>query len=254
MVIKRFASQAARTYEKLRQMILTGQLAPGEKIGVREMAAKLGVSNGPIRDALLQLSNEKLVERGYGVEWSIVRPTREMIDGILTVREALEVQSARCCAENAHTEDVDRLMKLAQQLDSSVQQELYDDLLTSELDARLHLEMAEVSGSSQLCEEVERWKVVMEWAHIYVRMRGGAKNRHGESHVELIKAIGTGDPDVAERQMRRHVRHPWDEVKWEEEMPSEAGMELPSPTRLPIREISISKPRVAANQQSRTGQ
>ena len=210
-------------YDELREMILSGALAPGERIGIREMADKMGASNGPIRDALLQLNNERLVERGHGVEWSVVRPTREMIDGGMVVREALEVQSARLCAQRAKGEDIEKLRTLGQQIDNLGGQRPGADPLMAELDGRLHMGIAELSGSRQLCEELERWKIVMDWAGLYIRIRHkGGSGMQGDSHVELINAIATGDADFAERQMRRHVHHPWDDIKW---LADESGKE-----------------------------
>ena len=229
MAITRFGSQASRVYDGLREMILTGEMAPGERIGIRDMAEKLKASNGPIRDALLQLSNERLVERGHGVEWSVAEPTREMIDGGMVVREALEVQSARLCAQLAGANDIERLRKLALQIDA-LAQELAGDSLVGDLDGRLHMTIAEVSGSLQLCEELERWKVVMDWAGLYLRERYEAAARpQGDSHVELINAIATGEAEFAERQMRRHVHYPWDDVKWhdEEKQASTTDPEVP---------------------------
>lgn len=211
MAFNRFESRSARVYENLREMILTGSLVPGEKIAIREMAAKQGTSNGPIRDALLQLSNEKLVEGGSGAEWSVVVPTREMIDGGMVVREAIEVQSARLCAQMATPEDIELLNKLAQRIDIDQKTGSKRDALSTELDGRLHMGIAMVSGSQQLCDEIERWKVVMDWAGLYL----GPGREGGDSHVELIKAIATGDADLAGRQMRRHVHHPWDDIKWQ---------------------------------------
>jgi DNA-binding GntR family transcriptional regulator len=215
MAVKRFESQASRAYESLRDMILSCKLAPGERLAIRELAAQLGTSNGPVRDALLQLSNERLVTGGSGLEWSVVKPTREMIDGALIVREALEAQSARLCAENATAQELEHLKLLAEQLDNSItlEQGKVRSVLTAELDERYHQDIAAVSGSQQLCEEISRWGVVMSWARLYI----GVKRSQSESHVELTQAIATGDLDFAERQMRRHVRYPWDDIKWLDE-------------------------------------
>ena len=213
MALNRFGSQASRVYETIRNRILSRSLHPGDKIRVREMAASLGTSNGPVRDALLQLNNEKLVSRGHGVEWSVTLPTRQTIEEGMVVREALECQSARCCAQAATPEDVERLRKLAQQIDIGNEQGLGSDPLMTELDGRLHMAIAELSGSPQLCEEIERWKVVMDWSGVFLAVRSASSERPpGSSHVELIEAIATGDADFAERQMRRHIHHPWDDV------------------------------------------
>ena len=215
MATKRFGSQTSRVYETIREMILNGQVPPGARIGIREMAAKLGSSNGPIRDSLLQLSNEKLVKGGSGLEWSVSVPSREMIEKCMVVREALECQSARLCAQNATEADIENLRRLAQQVEISAERGLSRDSLTIELDGRLHMQIAELSDSEQLCEEIERWKIVMDWAQMYMETHNMFAGRQpGESHLELVKAIATGDKDFAERQMRRHVRYPWDNVTW----------------------------------------
>jgi len=207
-----FRSQAAHAYETLRRWILTRKLPPGTRISVRETAAELGTSNGPVRDALIQLSNEQLIEGGHGQEWSVSRVTRDMIDGGMAVREALEVQSARLAALRATSDDISSLRRLAEEIDSRVKSGLASDDITTELDGRFHISIASLSGSPQLVQEIERWKVVMDWARMFMGNR--VAPGRGESHVAVVDAIATGDPEAAERQMRQHVLHPWQEQKW----------------------------------------
>lgn len=211
MIRERFTSQASHACNTLRHWVLNGKLLPGARLNVREVAAELGTSNGPVRDALIQLRNEQLVQGGHGQEWTVTRVTREMIDEGMIVREALEAQSARYCAMSATPEDIQRLMALAEQVDARFEAGLGADELTIELDERFHVAVAEVAGRARLCEEIERWKVVMTWAQLFVKDKIGKS----ESHVEVVRAIATGDPDVADRQMRKHVLHPWRERKWE---------------------------------------
>ena len=208
---RRFSSQGSFAYERLRRMILDGEMASGVRIGIREMASELETSTGPVRDALIQLSNEHLVQGGHGLQWSVARMTREMVDGGMIVREGLEAQSARRAAVAATPEDIQRLRHLAEQIDARVEAGLVTDPITAELDMRFHRLVAEVSGSPQLLQEIERWKVVMDWARLCL----GGKSRQVERHVKVVDAIASGDPDFAERQMRYHVLHPWEEIKWE---------------------------------------
>ncbi len=211
MVRQRFDGQASHAYKTLRHWILSGNLAPGSRINVRESIAELGTSNGPVRDALIQLRSEHLVQGGHGQNWTVTRVTREMIDEGMIVREGLEAQSARCCAVSATPMGIQRLMKLAEELDGRVEAGLDADDLTTELDERFHLMVAETAGCGWLREEIKRWTVVMTWAGRFI---GNLKTK-GESHVEVVRAIATGDPDAAGRQMRQHILHPWQEMKWE---------------------------------------
>ena len=209
MATSRFGGQASNAYGALRARILEGDLAPGARIRVRETASELGMSIAPLRDALIQLTHEELVEGGHGTDWLVARVTREKIDSALTVRAALEVESARQASQRAAPEDVGSLRDLAGEIDNRYASGLRDTVLSVELDSRFHLALARLSESEHLCREIERWKVVLDWKRLYI------KDNHapGESHMKLVDAIASGDADFAERQMRRHVLHPWQDVR-----------------------------------------
>ena len=196
-----FQTQAGFVYETLRRRILSAELGAGTRMGVRQIAEELNTSIAPVRDALFQLANEQLVERGRGSGWSVTRITREMIDGGILVREALECQSARLCALAATPSDIDELMRLAGDVDAHFEMNQERDALTRELDQRLHGAIARVTGIPQLAREVKRWTVVHDWAHSFFRDAAG----EWQSHVALVEGIASGDPDVAERQMREHI-------------------------------------------------
>lgn len=205
----RFSGQGAYVYESLRDMILVGRIRPGTRITIREIAEQLGSSTGPVRDALIQLSNEMLVQGGHGQDWRVPRMTPQLVEEGMMVREALESQSARHAASRATEEDIKRLRSLAEQIDARVGAGLVHDEITSDLDRQLHLMIADVAGSSLLQVEIGRWKIVMSWAQLCL---GGESGRI-ESHVKLVDAIASGDADFADRQMRRHIRYPWAEIK-----------------------------------------
>jgi len=196
-------------------MILHAELAPGARIGVREIAGKLGMSAAPVRDALIQLSNERLVVGGHGADWAVPQVSREMIDDATVVRVALEAESARRAAESATPDDIRKLRELAEEIDGHAEAGGPRSPRYTELESRFHLAVAQLSGSLELCEEIERWKVILDWKRLYVRRNEGRWK--GESHVKLVNAIASGDADFAERQMRHHILHPWQEVKWTEE-------------------------------------
>ena len=205
----RFSSQGSYVYETLRDKILLREIVAGSRISIREMADELGTSTGPVRDALIQLSNEMLVQGGHGQEWRVPRMTPELVDEGMMVREALEAQAARHAAVKATEEDIKKLGYLAEQIDARVSAGLSPDEITSDLDRQLHLMIADLAGSSLLRLEIDRWKIVMNWGQLCL---GGAK-REIESHVKLVDAIARADADFAERQMRRHIRYPWEAIK-----------------------------------------
>jgi len=205
----RFGNLAAHAHEILRGWILDGTLLPGTRLSVRELAGKLDVSNGPIRDALIELRSQGLVQGGHGPEWSVADITPERVDDLSIVREALEVESARRCALAIKPVGVQKLRMMALDVDRRIELKLENDPFTIELDGRFHYAIAEIAGSRTLCEEIERWRVVMTWACMYMKNF----TQRAQSHVKVVDAIATGDPRIAEEEMREHVRHPWKDLK-----------------------------------------
>jgi GntR family transcriptional regulator of gluconate operon len=88
--VKRGESLGAQVAQVLRHRIVSGELAPGARITEEALAEEFSVSRGPVRDALTQLSFEKLVEvqRPRGVY--IVGLTRDDVDQLYSLRGALE--------------------------------------------------------------------------------------------------------------------------------------------------------------------
>ena len=104
-------------------------------------------------------------------------------------------------------------MKIAEQIDARFDAGKIDEFPT-ELDERFHVMLAETARHPRLREEIERWKVEMTWAQLSTGL-SKANAWKGESHVKLVRAVATGDPDIAEKQMRQHIQHPW--LDWKQE-------------------------------------
>src|SRR3982074_527644 len=85
----------------LRSEILDGSLKPGQPLHENALARELSVSRSPIREALIQLERERLLESRLNRPAAVRRPTREEIVQVYTIRSALEGIAARWAAENA---------------------------------------------------------------------------------------------------------------------------------------------------------
>ena len=192
---RRFHTQAGHAYETLRKWILDGQLQPGEKLVLRRVAGEIGVSTIPVRDALLQLANERLVTGGDGRGWAVVRLTADEVAQLYILRTALEVESARRCAMAAGPGDIERLRRYAERIDALMAENRPED--ARGLEWVFHEAVAEIGACPIVREEIERSLVVL-------LTRMDFDPAKASQHVPIVEAIATGDPDAAERAMRRH--------------------------------------------------
>src|SRR5688572_32303168 len=111
------SSLAAEAYVFVRQRILRGDLALGQVISRRKLAAELGMSFLPVSEALLRLEFEGLLESRPRAGTRVRIPSREDVRGHYILREALEVQAARLFAAVASAEERAELQELAAKVD-----------------------------------------------------------------------------------------------------------------------------------------
>ncbi|MFH0965474.1 MAG: GntR family transcriptional regulator [Planctomycetota bacterium] len=192
-----FVSQAARAYQGIRRMITTGELKAGEKVTLAGIAGKVNMSVIPVRDALKQLAFDRLVERSGRNSFRVLSLSRERVMELSILREALETQAARMCAEVIEPKQLEELRELASRLDRMVEAGLLGESV--ELEEELHLAIARIAGCEELTRELERLQLV------YATFPVG-RTQLASSHSALVDAIASNSPAKAERTMREHVR------------------------------------------------
>ncbi len=196
----------SRVYVTLRDRILSGDLQPGHRMVRRTLSKHLGVSHIPITEALLRLEVDGLVENKplYGCR---VRPlTLEDVQNDQVLREAIECQAARLCAQNASDETLDKLLVQAKKLDRIHRRAEPNSRLALETHMAFHAQVARATGYPVLAAELER-----VWFRRLMRLAWIIQTRYNavpdDWHEQLVKVILTRDPDKAERKMREHVRY-----------------------------------------------
>lgn len=196
---------AIQVYEILRERILNGELEPGTNLVRRKISKELGVSPIPVTEALWRLEQDRLVESEPMYGSHVRRISLESIKDEQILREAIECQAARVCAEVATDEELRRLKEMARPVDEA---EHSGNLNTKEgirLHMDFHLSIAHYSGSHTLEKELERVGyrelVQLKW------MTADRVPAPLHFHEELADAIGSRDPALAEQKMREHIRH-----------------------------------------------
>src|ERR1700722_14931823 len=194
---------ADAAYQALRQGILHGDLAPGERLRSDALANDLRVSRTPVREALRKLEAEGLVERsGSGL---IVREFSEKdLTELFYVREALEGMAARLAAENATPSEIGEIRELLDDMEAVRQRG--DVVALRPLTGEFHQLICRAAHNDRLLQSLKSLLEhvrQMQTSTLYVEGRPAEALKE---HRELLRAIEVHDADRAEKLARTHRR------------------------------------------------
>lgn len=192
-----------RALANLRGRILTGEFAGGDRLGEVELAGELGMSRTPVRQALLRLAAEGLVEvapnRGARV---IVRSDQEL-DHVFELRARLEGLAARESATRATPEQIELLDELAHEI--GVHTTKRDMAVVTQLNSRFHGTLIEIADSATLATSVAGLMHASVLARTQESFDDAAHRRSIAHHLEIVAALRARDGEWAESVMRSHL-------------------------------------------------
>lgn len=201
---KSFRSKKEFVYETIREMILSGELAPEARLIIDDLSAELGVSPIPVREALQQLQSEGLVNIEPYVGARVAEMHQESIEEIFALLEATEVISGRAACVHMTDEDFDDIEALLTRMDASL-----DDLdLWSEQNVALHqliCERAKTPITGTLMQQiVDHWNRLRR---LYLKeVFKGRVEAAQKDHWALLEALRTRDPKQVETVVEDHNR------------------------------------------------
>ncbi len=166
----------------------------------------------PVAEALQRLETEGLVESQPRIGTRVFLPTAQEIRERYEVREALEAHAARLFSQHAGDKQRQEMQNKAEQMDAlfnrcSAGGENNAEFLYAvhRYHMQLHLRLAECTECSALCQAIEKNHVlVFNWLFDVAARRPPLPPRF---HRDLMEAISEGDPDQADRAMRKHIRY-----------------------------------------------
>ncbi len=196
-------SKADLVYESLHQAIARGDLRPGERINMDELARNLGVSKIPIREAVKRLESDGLlVSRVHsGVTVAAVDVTE--MKGVFLAREAIEALVAELAAERISEELLRELER--------VQQAMRDALaggeieLMAELNSEFHRGLAQAGGYRILGELTEQLLLTIRRHRITAPMDEQNWQSVVVEHDAILDALRRRDPQAASAAARAHI-------------------------------------------------
>lgn len=201
------------TVERLMQAIRLGVVGPGERLPAeRELATRLGVSRVTLREAIRSLQDAGYVEsrRGrYGGTFvnsplPVPAPDRrvdpEELADALTLRAAVETGAAECAAARAlgPVERRNLVARLTECRDATVEE-------YRRKDSRLHLAIAEATGSPSLTAAVADARTRVNALLDRIPLLAPNLAHSNEQHDVIVANIVAGEPEAARRAMAEHL-------------------------------------------------
>ena len=194
-------------YDALIDLIVGGELPPGQHMVETDLARQLGVSRQPIREALHRMEAEGWVDLRPSQGAFVHVPTDSEVDELLDVRALLEAETARLAAASSGPNPQPRPAQLARLREicrtGEAAAEAGDFGGAVAANNAFHAEIAVMGGNAVLAELADIVGRRVQW---YYRMVAPARG-HGSwaEHAEMIDVIEAGDPARAQALARKHT-------------------------------------------------
>ena len=197
------ASAASLIHAGLRDDIVSMRRAPGDPIAEKEIVETYGVSRTPVREALLRLANEKLVDI-FPQSGTFVAhiPLRALPEAIV-IRTSLEETAARLAAGRATRSQVIGLHAVIEKMRES--EAAGDREAFHQADERFHAAVAEMAGCPGIWAVVQQVKVQVDRYRRLTLPQEGRMLRVIEEHTAIARAIEARDPVAAVAHMSGHL-------------------------------------------------
>src|SRR5216684_3426588 len=181
-------------HDAIADLIITRVLQPGEHVVETELAAQLGVSRQPVREALQRLHTEG---------WVDLRPSQGAFIHIPTETEADQLMAVRAllAAERCTPQDVERLWELQGAGERALAEDDTEGLVTA--NTELHSYLLRMAGNKVLSEHLAMVDQRMRWYYVPIALVRGRKA--WDEHAAIVRAVADQDARRAGKLMRQHT-------------------------------------------------
>jgi phosphonate utilization transcriptional regulator len=189
--------------DEIHRLILDGTYEPGDKLGEAELACRLGVSRGPVREAFRGLEEAGLVRQTKNRGVFVREVSADEANELYVVRAGLDEMIGRLLAPAITAANLQELRSLVEQMDVSSTRA--DMRRYFPLDTRFHDRIAEMSGNRKLLEIYRRIVNEMQLFRRQSILRGGGLQVSNHEHRAIVAALAAHDSGEAGRTMHGHV-------------------------------------------------
>jgi DNA-binding GntR family transcriptional regulator len=189
--------------DELRSAIMYGSLAPGSQLGEADLAARLGVSRGPLREAMQRLVQEGLLRSEPHRGLFVITLTEDDVEDVYLARLAIERAACKMIMERNRGEALVRLTEALQALVGAARQR--DRLAISDADQEFHHVLVAASGSPRLERMAHTLLVETRMCLGALQEKYPEPEDLVEEHRRLVEAINDGDEERLLHLIEEHM-------------------------------------------------
>jgi DNA-binding GntR family transcriptional regulator len=208
--VLRTSSLSAAVEREVERLILNGSFAPGERINENQLAAKLGTSRGPIREAVRALEGSGLIvsirNRGSFIRRLTVREVREVYE----IRSALFGLAGKLLAERVTEAQLERLEAFVADMEEAASRRDFDAYYP--LNLAFHEFIIDSAGNTMLGQQYRSFVKKLHLFRARSLVQGGGLGVSNSEHREMVAAVAARDPVRAHEAHCRHVTSAMDRL------------------------------------------
>jgi len=199
-----YKSLSDLVYRRLRDQIIWGIIRPGSILSVRKLAEELSVSPMPVREALLRLALEELVEVAPRSSTRVTSISLDRVREICEMRNYLEPLAARLAVPRLTPTDIKHIHRWLKKMDAAAAKNRPEEW--HRWNQELHALMFRKCGNSFLKRVAQdMWERNFRHFTAGAVAKPGFRTRRGVEHRRILKAIEKGDPETTEAAWREHT-------------------------------------------------
>ncbi|WP_108126923.1 GntR family transcriptional regulator [Saccharospirillum mangrovi] len=200
-------TQTDRIYQQLLDAIIQGQIAPLSRLRESDLAHDLGISRGPLREALARLESRKLVRKVPHVGAQVVGFERAELIELYQIRENLEALACELAVDRMSDADLDELGAVLERHARYLDDQDGQFYIQQDGDLDFHFKIIQASGNrwliSLLCDELYQRVRMFRYQSAHHRRR---PRQALEEHQRIYEALRQRDGELAALLMKRHIR------------------------------------------------
>ncbi|MFE4675546.1 GntR family transcriptional regulator [Streptomyces sp. NPDC056723] len=199
------SSYRERVVDALRAALIAGELRPGEVYSAPGLAARFGVSATPVREAMLDLAKEGLVDTVPNKGFRVTVVSDQQLDEYTHIRALIEIPTTVELATNADPAALEAVRPVAQEIVAAA---AAGDLITYvEADLRFHLELLALAGNAHLVQVVGDLRRRSRLYGLTSLVEEEKLQASAEEHLEILDALLARDEEAVRAVMTRHIGH-----------------------------------------------